>query len=138
MGLERMDAAEARAASWAVEREKLLKSLAAKEAMLKEEASRNDGLAADLEQAQLMVEHFREEAKEEASQNAHLYADLDDARTELVRLEEDLQSTCGVNKRLISQRNQAKGELDMALRGKAAELESALAKQKAELEESSE
>ncbi|XXG88385.1 hypothetical protein AAC387_Pa12g0599 [Persea americana] len=111
------------------------KSLEVEEVMLKEEAGRNVGLAADLEQAQVMVEHLREEAKEEATQNAPLSADIDSARVELVRLEEDLQSTRRVNKRLISQRNQAKGELDMALREKATELEYALSKQKVELKE---
>ena len=59
MGMERLDAAEARAA----ERAGLLKSLVAKEAMLVEEAGMNAGLAADLDEAQAMVEHFREEAK---------------------------------------------------------------------------
>ena len=46
-----MEVAEAKAASWAAEREGLLKSLEAKDRMLKEEASRNSSLAADLDQA---------------------------------------------------------------------------------------
>ena len=46
-----MEAAETKAASWATEREELLKSLEAKDELLKEEASRNAGLAADLEEA---------------------------------------------------------------------------------------
>ena len=135
MGMERLDVAKAKAADWEVERAELLKSLAAKEAMLVEEAGRNAGLAANLDEAQAMVEHFREEAKEEATQNAHLSYELDDAQTELARQEEDVRAIRGTNKRLISQRNMAKGEPEMALRGKAAELEFALAKQKAELEE---
>ena len=66
--MERMEAVEAKVVSWASEREELLKSLEAKEAILKEEASRAADLAADLEQAQVIVEHLREEAKEEATQ----------------------------------------------------------------------
>ena len=63
--IERLDVAEARAAGWAAEREELQASLAAKESMLIEEASRNAGLVADLEEAQVLVEHLREELKEE-------------------------------------------------------------------------
>ena len=96
-----------RAAGLAAEKEGLLKFLEAKEALHKEEASRVAGLAADLEQAEVMMEYLRE----------------------------GLRSARGVNKRLISERNHAKGELEMVLKGKAAELESALARQKAELEE---
>ena len=59
MGMEMLDAAEARVADWA----ELLKPLVAKEATLVEEAGMNAGLAADLDEAQAMVEHFREEAK---------------------------------------------------------------------------
>ena len=81
MGVERLDAAEARAAK----RAELLKSLAAKEAMLVEEAGRNAGLAANLDKAQAMVEHFREKANEEATQNAHLSSELDDARIALAQ-----------------------------------------------------
>ena len=67
--MERLDAAEARVVGWAAEREELLKSLAAKakDAMLVEEVGRNDGLVADLEEAQVLVEHLKEEAKEEAT-----------------------------------------------------------------------
>ena len=81
-----------------------------------------------LEEAQVLVEHLKEEAKEEATQNAHLGSELDDLRTVVARQEEDLRTVRGASKRLISQRNMAKGELEMALKGKAAELESALAK----------
>ncbi|XXG67556.1 hypothetical protein AAC387_Pa06g0878 [Persea americana] len=103
IGMERMEVAEAKGASWAAEREKLQKSLEAKDGILKEEASRNASLAADL-----------------------------DARAELVRLEEELQSSRRVNKQLISQRNEVKGQLEITRKEKAAELESTLAKQKAE------
>ncbi|KAJ8624794.1 hypothetical protein MRB53_033324 [Persea americana] len=109
-GKERLDAAEARAAGWAAEREELLKSLAAKEAMLRR-------------------------SKGGETQNAHLSSELDDARIALVRQEEDLRTICRTNKRLISQQNMAKGELEMALTGKAAELEYALTKQETELKE---
>ena len=81
MGMERLDAAEAKEA----ERVELLKSLPAKEAMLVEEAGRNAGLAADLDEAQAVVEHFKEEAKEEVTQNGHLSSELDDARIALAR-----------------------------------------------------
>ena len=53
--VERMETAEAKAASWAAEREELQaereglqKALGAKDGLLKEEASKNAGLAADL------------------------------------------------------------------------------------------
>ena len=42
----RLDAAEARATAWAAEKEELLKSLAAKDATLEEEASKNADLLA--------------------------------------------------------------------------------------------
>ena len=50
----------------AAEKERLQKSLEAKDRLLKEEASKNAGLAADLEQAQAEVVRLREEGKEEA------------------------------------------------------------------------
>ena len=118
-----------------VEREELRASLAAKEAMLVEEVGRNAGLIFDLEESQVVVERLRDELKEEGTQNLHLASELDELRTEVGRLEEDLRDVRGTNKRLLSQRNQAQGSLEMALRGKAAEIESALAKQEARLKE---
>ncbi|XXG53272.1 hypothetical protein AAC387_Pa03g1389 [Persea americana] len=134
-GMERLDAAAACAASWAVDREELQRSLAAKEAMLVEEASRNAGLVADLDEAQPLVEHFKEQAKKEVNQSAHLSFELDEVWLTLSRQDEDLDSLRGANRRLTSQRNMARGELEMALRGKAAELESALAEQEAKLKD---
>ena len=122
IGMERIEVAVAKAARWAAEREELQKSLKAKDGMLKEEASRNVGLAADLEQALAEVVHLREEAKEEATQNAHLSIDLDSARAELVWLEEELQSNRRVHRQLISQRNEARGQLEIARKEKVAEL----------------
>ena len=49
--MAKSERAEARAAEWAAEKERLRKSLEAKDRLLKEEASKNTGLAADLEQA---------------------------------------------------------------------------------------
>ena len=51
VGLARSERAEARAAKWAAEKKRLQKSLDAKDRLLKEEASKNAGLVADLEQA---------------------------------------------------------------------------------------
>ncbi|XXG76521.1 hypothetical protein AAC387_Pa08g0855 [Persea americana] len=127
MGIERLDAAEAR--------EELRASLAAKDAMLVEEVGRNAGLVFDLEESQVVVERLRDELKDEETQNLHLASKLDDLRTVVGRLEEDLRNVKGTNKRLLSQWNQAQGSLEMALRGKAAEIESALAKQEARLKE---
>eukprot|EP00268_Persea_americana_P011564 TRINITY_DN14880_c0_g2_i1.p1 TRINITY_DN14880_c0_g2~~TRINITY_DN14880_c0_g2_i1.p1 ORF type:complete len:262 (+),score=52.76 TRINITY_DN14880_c0_g2_i1:218-1003(+) len=133
--MERLDAAEARATGWAAEKEELLKSLAAKDTMLAEEASRNAGLAAELDEARAVAEHLREEVREEAIQNTHLSFELDDVRFALSRQEEDMQILRGTNRRLTSQKNLAQDELEMALKGKAAELESVLAKQEARLKE---
>ena len=60
---------------------------------------------------------------------------IDDLRIAVRRLEDDLQTAKGTNRRLHSQRNQAQGSLEMVLRGKAPEIESALAKQEARLKE---
>ena len=49
--MKMLEAAGAKAASWVAEREALLKSLEAKDGRLKEEASRNAGLFADLVEA---------------------------------------------------------------------------------------
>ncbi|KAJ8617668.1 hypothetical protein MRB53_013854 [Persea americana] len=135
MGIERLDAAEAREVEWVVDREELRASLAAKDAMLVEEVGRNAGLVFDLEESQVGVERLRDELKDEETQNLHLASELDDLRTVVGRLEEDLRNVKGTNKRLLSERNQAQGSLEMALRGKAAEIESALAKQEARLKE---
>ena len=82
MGIEMLDAAEAKEAEWVAEREELQASLTAKEAML---------------------------------------------------VEEDLRDARGTNKRLLSQLNLAQGSLEMALRGKAVEIESVWARQEARL-----
>ena len=76
----RLDAAEARAAAWAAEKEELLKSLSAKDATLAEEASRNAELFAELDAKRALAEHLKEKAKEEADQNAHLSFELDKVR----------------------------------------------------------
>ena len=51
MGIERLDAAEAREAEWVVERDELRASLAAKDAILAEEVGRNVGLVFDFEES---------------------------------------------------------------------------------------
>ncbi|XXG77289.1 hypothetical protein AAC387_Pa08g1469 [Persea americana] len=135
VGIERLDTAEAREAEWVAEREELQASLAAREAMLVEEVGKNAGLVSDLEESQVLVEHLREELKDEGTQNLHLASELDDLRTEVVQLEEDLRDARRTNKRLLSQRNLVQGSLEMALRGKAAEIESALERQEARLKE---
>ena len=135
MGIERLDAAEAREAEWVVKRDELRASLATKDAMLAEEVGRNAGLVFDFEESQVVVECLRDELTDEKTQNLHLASELDDLRIAVGWLEKDLQNTKGTNRRLLSQRNQAQGSLEMALRGKAAEIESALAKQKARLKE---
>ena len=135
MGIERLDAAEAREAEWVVERDELRASLAAKDAMLAEEVARNAGLVFDFEESKVEVELLKDELADEKTQNLHLASELDDLRIEVGWLEEDLQNAKGTNRRLLSQRNQAQGSLEMALRGKAAEIESALAKQEARLKE---
>ena len=74
IGMERMEAVEARAAGWVAEkvdlqaeRERLQKALEAKDELLREEVSKNTGLAVDLEQTQAEVARLREEADEEAA-----------------------------------------------------------------------
>ncbi|KAJ8643647.1 hypothetical protein MRB53_005395 [Persea americana] len=135
MGIERLDAAEAREAEWVVERDELRESLASKDATLAEVAARNAGLVFDFEESKVEVERLKDELEDEKSQNLHLASELDDLRIAAKRLEDDLESAKGTNRRLLSQRNQAQGSLEMALRGKAAEIESALAKQEARLKE---
>ena len=65
VGLVRLERAKARAADWAAEK-RLQKSSEAKARLLKEEVSKNAGLAANLEQAQAKVVRLREEAKDVA------------------------------------------------------------------------
>ncbi|XXG83915.1 hypothetical protein AAC387_Pa10g1557 [Persea americana] len=134
-GMGRLDAAEARAAVWAAEKEELLKSLAAKDATLGEEASKNADLLAELDAARALAEHLKEEAKEAADQNAHLSWELDEVRLASSRQEEDMRMLRGTNKRLTSERKLAERKLEMALEGKAAELELALRGQEAKLKE---
>ncbi|XXG81190.1 hypothetical protein AAC387_Pa09g1886 [Persea americana] len=126
---------EARAAVWAAEKEELLKSLAAKDATLGEEASKNADLLAELDAARALAEHLKEEAKEAADQNAHLSWELDEVRLASSRQEEDMRMLRGTNKRLTSERKLAERKLEMALEGKAAELELALRGQEAKLKE---
>ena len=135
MGIERLDAAEVREAEWVVERDELRASVASKDATLAEVAARNAGLVFDFEESMVEVQRLKDELAEEKSQNLHLATELDDLRIAAKRLENDLESAKGTNRKLLSQRNQAQGSLEMALREKAAEIESALAKQEARLKE---
>ncbi|XXG74042.1 hypothetical protein AAC387_Pa07g2863 [Persea americana] len=135
VGIERLDAAEARAAEWVVERDELRASLASKDAVLAEMTAKNVGLVFDLEESKVEVERLKDELEDEKGQNQHLSSELDDLRVAAKQLEDELESTKGTNKRLLSQRNQAQGSLETALREKAAEIESALAKQGARLKE---
>ncbi|XXG52548.1 hypothetical protein AAC387_Pa03g0851 [Persea americana] len=135
MGIERLNAAKAREAEWVVERNELRASLASKDATLAEVEARNAGLVFDFEGSKVEVERLKEELADEKTQNLHLASELDDLRIATKQLEDDLQSAKGTNRRLLSQRNQAQGSLEMALREKAAEIESALAKQEARLKE---
>ncbi|XXG77672.1 hypothetical protein AAC387_Pa08g1780 [Persea americana] len=134
-GMGRLDAAEARAAVWAAEKEELLKSLAAKDAMLAEEVNRNADLFTELDAAWALAEHLKEKAKEEVDQNAHLSFELDEVRLALSLQEEDMQMLRGTNKRLTSERRLAERKLEMALEGKAAELVLALRGLEAKLKE---
>ena len=59
MGIERLDAAEAREAEWVVETDELRVSLAAKDVMLAEEVARNAGLVFDFEESKVEVESSR-------------------------------------------------------------------------------
>ncbi|XXG69642.1 hypothetical protein AAC387_Pa06g2454 [Persea americana] len=134
-GMGRLDAAEARAAVWAAKKEELLKSLAAKDATLEEEASKNADLLAELDAARALAEHLKEEAKVAADQNAHLSWELDEVRLASSRQEEDMQMLRGKNKRLTSERKLVERKLEMAMEGKATELELALRGQEAKLKE---
>ena len=60
-----MERAGAQATECAAKKEKLQKALDAKDRLLKEEASENAGLTADLEQAPAKAMRLREEVKEE-------------------------------------------------------------------------
>ena len=122
---------ETKAVEWAAEKEELRKALEAKDEMLKGEVSKKTSLAADLEKAQAKVGQLREEV----SKNASLAADLEKAQAAVEQLEADLESQSRANIELVSQRNQVRTQSEAALEQRAAELESTLAKQKAELEE---
>ena len=80
MGIERLDAAEAREAEWVVERDELRASLASKDAMLAEVAARNAGLVFDFEESKVEVERLKDELADEKTQNLHLASELDDLR----------------------------------------------------------
>ncbi|KAJ8631492.1 hypothetical protein MRB53_024815 [Persea americana] len=80
MGIERLDAAEAREAEWVVERDELRASLASKDATLAEVAARNAGLVFDFEESKVEVERLKDELADEKSQNLHLASELDDLR----------------------------------------------------------
>ncbi|XXG46964.1 hypothetical protein AAC387_Pa02g1686 [Persea americana] len=134
-GMGRLDTAEARAAVWAAEKEELLKSLAARDATLEEEARKNEDLLVELDAARALAEHLKEEAKEAADQNVHLSWELDEVRLASSRKEENMQMLRGTNRRLISERKLAERKLEMALEGKAAELAQALKGQEAKLKE---
>ncbi|XXG47101.1 hypothetical protein AAC387_Pa02g1800 [Persea americana] len=135
VGIERLDAVEVRAAEWVVERDELRASLASKDATLAEVTAKNAGLVFDLEESKVEVERLKDELEDEKAQNQHLSSELDDLRVAAKQLEDDLESVKGTNRRLLSQRNQTQGSLETALREKAAEIESALAKQEARLKE---
>ena len=60
--MARSERAEARAAEWAAKKEKLQKALEAKDSLLKEVASKNVNLAADLDKALAIVEELEIDA----------------------------------------------------------------------------
>ncbi|XXG88079.1 hypothetical protein AAC387_Pa12g0338 [Persea americana] len=134
-GMGRLDAAEARAADWAAEKELLLKSLAARDAALEEEARKKEDLLAELDAERALAEHLKEEAKQAVDQNVQLSWKLDEVRLASSRREEDMKMLRGTNSRLISERKLAETKLEMALDGKAAELARALRDQEARLKE---
>ncbi|XXG87329.1 hypothetical protein AAC387_Pa11g2042 [Persea americana] len=134
-GMGRLDAAEARAADWATEKEELLKSLAARDAALEEEARTKEDLLAELDAERALAEHLKEEAKQAVDQNVQLSWKLDEVRLASSRREEDMKMLRGTNSRLISERKLAERKLEMALDGKAAELARALRDQEARLKE---
>ncbi|XXG79747.1 hypothetical protein AAC387_Pa09g0750 [Persea americana] len=134
-GMGRLDAAEARAADWATEKEELLKSLAARDATLEEEVRKKEDLLAELDAARALAEHLKEEAKQAVDQNVQLSWKLDEVRLASSRREEDMKMLRGTNSRLISERKLAERKLEMALDGKATELARALKDQEAKLKE---
>ncbi|XXG54674.1 hypothetical protein AAC387_Pa03g2493 [Persea americana] len=133
VGIGRLDAAEARAAEWVVERDELQASMASKDATLAEVTAKNADLVVDFEESKVEVQRLKDELEDEKVQNQHLSSELDDLRAAVKQLEDELKSTKGTNRRLLSERKQAQGSLEVALREKAAEVESALAKQEARL-----
>ncbi|KAJ8623417.1 hypothetical protein MRB53_031946 [Persea americana] len=96
-GMGRLDAAEARAADWATEKEELLKSLAARDATLEEEARKKEDLLAELDAARALAEHLKEEAKQAVDQNVQLSWKLDEVRLASSRREEDMKMLRGTN-----------------------------------------
>ena len=64
VGVSRLAGFETRAAEWTAEKNELRKALEAKDGLLKEVASKNASLAADLEQAHAELGQLREETKE--------------------------------------------------------------------------
>ena len=84
----------------AAEKEELRKALEAKDELLKEEASKNASLAADLEKAQAEVGQLREDA----SQSASLTADLEKAQAEVEELEADAHLLRQANINLVNER----------------------------------
>ncbi|XXG76138.1 hypothetical protein AAC387_Pa08g0558 [Persea americana] len=135
VGIERLDAAEARAAEWVVERDELRASAASKDTTLTEVTAKNASLVVDLEESKVEVQRLKDELEGEKGQNLHLSLEVDDLRITVKRLEDELDSAKATNRRILSQRNQAQGSLEAAMREKAAEIESALAKQEARVKE---
>ncbi|XXG54102.1 hypothetical protein AAC387_Pa03g2068 [Persea americana] len=64
MGIERLDAAEAREVEWVVERDELRASLASKDATLAGVTARNAGLVFDFEESKVEVERLKVERPE--------------------------------------------------------------------------
>ena len=117
------------------EREALQKALEAKDGLLREEASKRVGLAADLDQAQAEVARLTEEANDAAIQSPTRTADLERAQATVEELETDAHMLRRSNNDLATKAWLAKTRLGDALKEKAAKLDSALVKQKTKLEE---
>ncbi|KAJ8644502.1 hypothetical protein MRB53_006250 [Persea americana] len=102
VGIERLDAAEAMAAEWVVERDELRAFVASKDATLAEVVAKNAGLVVDFEESKVKVQRLKDELEDEKVQNQHLSSELDDLRVATKRLEDDLESAKGTNRRLLS------------------------------------
>ena len=102
---------------------------------MREEASKSTSLAAVLEQAQAEVSRLTEEAMDGALESATLAADLESAQASVEELETDAYNMTTTNNDHYAEARRAKTQLENALKEKAAELESTLVGQKAELEE---